>query len=133
MTTSGDLRPVRFIGEPVTVEFDEPPAFEKKPDGPNRFVWESETFAVAEVLVAWVDYARRGRFARNMQPQHAEVASHRGSWGVGRFYFRVRTTAQRFFELYYDRAPKNADEGKGTWVLVSELEQDSNSKIQDSI
>ena len=130
MTTA--LRPLRFIGEPIAVHFDEPPTFEKKPGCPNRFVWNDEMFVVAELLMEWVDYARRGRFARNMQPQHAEVASHRGSWGVGRFHFRVRTTAERYFELYYDRAPKNADVGKGVWVLVSELEKDSSSKIQDS-
>ena len=126
------LRPFHFIGEAVTVQFDEPPTFEKKPGCPNQFVWNGETFGVAELLVEWVDYARRGRFARNMQPQHAEVAAHRGSWGVGRFHFRVRTPADRYFELYYDRAPKNADDGKGVWILVSELEksQDPNPKDQ---
>jgi hypothetical protein len=128
-----NLVPLHFIGEAITVEFDEPPLWEKKPGCPNRFIWREETHIVAERVSEWFDYTRRGRAARNMQPQHAAVAANRGSWGVGRYYFQVRTTANRFFELYYDRAPKGADERKGAWFLVSELkEQDSNSKIQDS-
>jgi hypothetical protein len=127
-----DLRPLRFIGEAIEVAFDAPPTLEKKPGCPQRFLWGGETFIIAELMSEWVDYARRGRFARNMQPQHAKVAAQRGSWGVGRFHFRVRTTADNYFELYYDRAPKGSDERKGAWFLVSELEQDSKSKIQDS-
>ncbi len=124
------LRPLRFIGEAIVVAFDAPPALEKKPGCPQRFEWGGATFIIAELVSEWVDYARRGRFARNMQPQHAAVAAQRGSWGVGRYTFRVRTTADRYFELYYDRAPKGSDQRKGAWVLVSELEQDSSSKIQ---
>jgi len=56
-----------------------------------------------------------------MQPQHAEVAEKRGSWGVGRFYFDVQTQDARYFRLYYDRAPKNALNGLGEWVLLAEL------------
>jgi hypothetical protein len=57
-----------------------------------------------------------------MQPQHAAVAASRGSWGVGRYYFQVRTEGGQFFELYYDRAPKGSDQRKGAWFLVSELD-----------
>lgn len=121
------LQPLHFIGETITVEFDESPLWEKKPGCPARFIWRDETYTVAEMLSEWADYTRRGRAARNMQPQHAAVAATRGSWGVGRYYFQVRTTAGRFFELYYDRAPKGSDERKGAWFLVSELaEQNSN-------
>lgn len=116
------LHPLHFIGETITVEFDEPPLWEKKPGCPNRFIWRAEIYTVAEMLSEWSDYTRRGRAARNMQPQHAAVAATRGSWGVGRYYFQVRTTTDRFFELYYDRAPKGSDERKGAWFLVSELE-----------
>lgn len=115
------LTPLHFIGEAITVEFDEPPLWEKKPGCPNRFSWRAETYVVAEMLSEWSDYTRRGRAARNMQPQHAAVAATRGSWGVGRYYFQIRTTTGRVFELYYDRAPKGADERKGAWFLVSEL------------
>lgn len=115
------LSPLHFIGEAITVEFDEPPLWEKKPGCPNRFQWQGETHTITEKLSEWFDYTRRGRAARNMQPQHAAVAASRGSWGVGRYYFQVRTADARFFELYYDRAPKGADERKGAWFLVSEL------------
>ena len=94
-----------------------------KPSCPSRFVWQGESYRVAAELSQWRDYSRRGRAARNMQPQHAAVAEHRGSWGVGRFYFRVRVSDGRIFELYYDRAPKGSDQRKGAWFLVSELKE----------
>lgn len=112
---------LRFIGEPIEVEFDQPPALEKLPGCPDRFVWRSETYPVVEMLAEWHDYSRRGRMARNMQPQHAELAAQRGSWGVGRAYFRVRTDGGQLFELYYDRAPKGTDQRKGSWHLYREL------------
>lgn len=115
------LRPLHFIGEPVEVGFDQPPALEKKPPCPTHFVWRGETYRVMEKLSEWFDYTRRGRAARNMQPQHAAVAAARGSWGVGRYYFQVRTESSQLFELYYDRAPKGSDQRKGAWFLVSEL------------
>jgi hypothetical protein len=59
-----------------------------------------------------------------MQPQHAAVASQRGSWGVGQFYFRVRTESDQVFDLYYDRAPKDVDNRKGEWFLNQELEHE---------
>jgi hypothetical protein len=119
------LTPARFIGEAITVAFDTPPVLEKKPDCPGAFVWRDETFRVAELLEAWTDYARHGRSARNMQPQHATVAARRGSWGVGRFFFRVRVEDGRLFELYYDRAPKDSSHRKGAWFLRCELSDDS--------
>ncbi len=115
--------PLRYIGEPIEVGFDRPPLLEKKPSCPDLFVWRGESYRVTAALSEWVDYARRGRAARNMQPQHAAVAEHRGSWGVGRFYFRVRVEDGRIFELYYDRAPKGSDQRKGAWFLVSELKE----------
>ena len=63
------------------------------------------------------------RFARNMQPEHLKVAQNRGSWGVGRWVFRVRVEDERLFELYYDRAPKDALNRKGYWFLRCELER----------
>lgn len=109
-----------FIAEPITVEFDQPPLLAKKPGCPNRFTWDSHTFTIVEKLAEWRDYGRRGRMSRNMQPQHAAVAASRGSWGVGRFYFKVRTAEGRVFELYYDRAPQDADHRQGNWVLYRE-------------
>jgi hypothetical protein len=125
------IKPIRFIGEPVQVEFDQPPRFEKRPDCPQRFVWQGETLEIAATLSEWHDYERRGRMAVNMRPSHIATASGRGSWGVGRFYFRVRLESARIdadsidpgriFDLYYDRAPKNADDRKGGWFLLREM------------
>jgi len=116
-----DLKPLRFIGEPIQVQFDRPPLLEKKPGCPDQFTWRGETYRISETLNEWRDYGRRGRMARNMQPEHAAVAERRGSWGVGRFYFRVRTGTDQVFDLYYDRSPKSADDRKGAWFLYREV------------
>jgi hypothetical protein len=111
----------RFIGEEIEVDFDQPPLLEKKPGCPDRFTWQEENFEIVEMLKEWHDYRRRGRMAQNMQPAHAAIAEQRGSWGVGRDYFRVRTAGGRTFELYYDRAPKDAGRRKGAWFLYREI------------
>ena len=49
------------------------------------------------------------------------VAANRGSWGVGRYHFCVRTASGSCFDLYYDREPKDIDDRKGQWFLFSEL------------
>jgi hypothetical protein len=116
-----DAQAIRFIDEPITVVFDQPPTFEKRPPCPDGFVWRGEVFRVAALLSEWRDYGRRGRMASNMEPGHAALAAERGSWGVGRFYFRVRTIAGAIFELYYDRAPKGSAQRKGAWFLFREL------------
>lgn len=120
-----ELRPKKFIGEPIQVQFEEPPTYEKSPGPPGAFVWREQTFQVTQVLGEWVDFRRRGRMRRNMQPQHAAVASRRGSWGVGVFHFRVRTHTGQVFDLYYDRAPKDADHRKGEWFLFQELDPET--------
>jgi hypothetical protein len=121
------FKPLRFIGEPIQVLFDTPPTLEKKPGCPDGFVWGGETYRVTEVLSEWHDYSRRGRMARNMTPQHAAAPARRGSWGVGKDYYRVRTDHGQVFDLYYDRAPKNAEKRKGEWFLFREMnaEQDA--------
>jgi hypothetical protein len=111
----------RFIAEEITAEYDTPPFLEKKPGCPDRFIWREETCVVAEMLEEWHDYRRRGRMAQNMQPQHLRIAEQRGSWGVGRDYYRVKVEDGRTFELYFDRAPKGSDNRKGAWFLYREL------------
>ena len=113
----------RYIGEIITVEFDRPPLFSKRPHCPDRFVWRGEVHAIVEVLSQRVDFGRRGDMARNMQPEHAARATQRGSWGVGRYFFTVRTAEGRAFELYYDRAPKGSDHPEGTWFLRYEIRE----------
>jgi len=113
--------PAKFIGEEIEVGFDEPPLLEKKPGCPDRFSWQGETVEIVEMMHEWHDYGRRGRMARNMSPAHASVATRRGSWGVGRAYFRVRSADGRIFELYFDRAPKDVNRRKGAWFLYRQL------------
>lgn len=94
---------------------------EKKPGCPDGFSWRGIDFTITGLIQEWHDYQRRGRMARNMQPQHAAVASQRGSWGVGQDYFRVQTQDKQIFDLYYDRAPKDVDRRKGDWFIYQEL------------
>jgi hypothetical protein len=115
-----------YIGDPITVEFDRAPLYSKRPHCPDRFIWQGQTFTVAEVLGQNTDFGRRGRMAErsqnaNMQPEHARRAAQRGSWGVGRYSFRVRTSDGRVFDIYYDRAPKDIDHPEGQWFLRAEV------------
>lgn len=115
------LLPLRFIGEPIAVEFDSPPVRAKTPPCPDRFVWRGTTYTIVARLAEWQDFRRRGRSARNMRPENLRKAALRGSWGVGRFSFCVRVDGGRVFELYYDRAPGDADSRAGSWTLYREL------------
>lgn len=126
------LKPLRFIGQEIQVEFDNKPVLEKRPPAPDRFAWEGKFYLVESVLSEWQDFSRRGRMARNMQPHNAAKARRRGSWGVGRFYFRVLTANGRIFDLYYDRAPKNAQDRKGSWFLDREMERGEGRKLSDT-
>ena len=126
-----DLHSIHFYDAPIDVIFDAPPAREKTPDCPDGFIWEEKTYRVIETLSEWSDFTRRGKFARNMRPAHAAVASTRGSLNVGRFYFRVKAvfssgltagrTEEQIFDIYYDRAMKSVDNRKGQWFLYREL------------
>lgn len=116
------LKLLRFISEPITVHFVNPPSLEKTPTCPQGFSWGDKTFVVKEVLAEWQDFQRRGRMKRNMSPAHGLTAARRGSWGVGQFNFQVLTREGRVFQIYYDRAPKNAGDRKGSWYLDRELE-----------
>jgi hypothetical protein len=88
---------------------------------PSGFVWHDQTHRIVTMLAEWSDFTRRGRAARNMRPAHASVAATRGSLGVGRFFFRVKIEDGRVFDIYYDRAPKDADHRKGQWCMYREL------------
>lgn len=116
-----ELKPVHFFDHPIEALFDTPPAREKTPDCPNGFVWNDQVHRVVELMASWSDFTRRGRAARNMRPSHAAVAAGRGSLGVGRFYFRVKVDSGRVFDIYYDRAPRDADHRKGQWFIYREL------------
>ena len=112
----------RFISESITVDFLSQPPHSKSPPCPNSFCWNGLDYHIIRCLHEWQDFSRHGRMARNMQPQHAELASKKGSWGVGRFYFDVQTDENQHFRLYYDRVPKDALDRHGHWILLAELE-----------
>lgn len=111
---------MQFIDQIVEAIFDTPPTREKTPTCPDGFIWNGKTFRVEEMLSEWRSFERRGRMKNNMAPGHAARASIVGSWGVGRFCYRVRVSGGRIFDLYYDRAPEGSDKRKGKWVLVAE-------------
>jgi len=110
----------RFIGEPIQPEFDGQPQLTKKAGCPVRFRWRGEAFSVSEMLSEWHSYGRRGRAALNMTPAHAQAALERGSRGIGKDYFTVRTSGGRVFTIYYDRAPKSVADSLGEWILLEE-------------
>ena len=114
-------RPVRFIDAEIQVLHDRPPSLAKKPSPPDSFIWAERTHRVVDVLSTWTSYERRGRMADNMAPAHLATAARRGSWGVGRFYFRVRTDGGSVFDLYYDRQPESAGDRAGHWYLWREV------------
>jgi len=118
-----ELTPIHFFDERIEVLFNTPPTLEKAPHCPNGFIWNGQTYAITASLSEWTDFTRRGKMAKNMRPEHAEVASTRGSLNVGRYYFRVRVENGQIFDIYYDRAMKNVDNRKGEWVLYRELEE----------
>jgi hypothetical protein len=113
-----------FISEPIEVAFLTPPNYSKKPSCPHQFTHRGEVYRIIECTTKWQDFTRRRRMARNMQAQHAQTASKHGSWGVGRFYFDVKTEDGRLFRLYYDRSPKDAFDRSGEWTLLAELATD---------
>jgi hypothetical protein len=115
---------MRFISAPITVSFLTEPAYSKKPPCPSSFQWQGHTYLIQSCLSEWQDFSRRGRMAQNMQPQHSTAASKKGSWGVGKFFFDVLTGDGRVFRLYYDRAPQDAQDRAGQWILLAELHPD---------
>jgi len=117
---------MRFIDEPITVIYDSPPALEKSPTCPQGFTWQGTDYRIVELQAEWKDFRRRGRMSRNMIPPHLSRAQRIGSLGVGRFFFQVRVEDGRIFVIYYDRAPTDADNRKGGWVLLSERVENGN-------
>ena len=111
----------RFIDLPIIVFYKNEPFLEKKPKCPDAFILENIKFQITGQFMEWVDYTRRGRMARNMSEAHSVEAARKGSWGVGRYYFRVVTQEGRKFDIYYDRAPKGYANRKGQWFAFREI------------
>ncbi|HEY59672.1 MAG TPA: hypothetical protein G4N92_03140 [Anaerolineae bacterium] len=109
-----------FIDEPISVFYEEKQLSIKNPECPQSFEWRAQVYSISHLISRWQDFSRRGRMAYNMRPAHAARASVQGSWGVGRFYFRVAVQGVRMFDIYYDRAPQRAGDREGHWFLFSE-------------
>ena len=121
--------PSRFIGAAIQVMHDQPPALEKKPGPPDGFTWEERSYRVVEVLNEWHDYRQRGKtaafYTKERGSFRAKAAERRGSWGVGRDYYRVRVDTGEVFDLYYDRAPQGTKRQKGSWFLYRQMLEES--------
>jgi hypothetical protein len=116
------FRPRTFIAAEIDVLFETKPSIEKKPQAPSGFIWDGTAFSVESVISEWHSFERTGRMGFNMKTPHLREAERRGSWGVGRFYFRVLVEDDRIFDLYYDRSPESAADRKGHWFLWREME-----------
>jgi hypothetical protein len=68
--------------------------------------------------------------ARNMRETHLRTAARRGSWGVGRDYYRVLTHTGHIFDLYYDRAPEGTNQRKRSWFLYREMSPGTQAEDQ---
>ena len=101
-----------------------PRYLQKNRNVPIHYFWRDRSYRVKEIISEWHDFSRKGKYSRNMKDAHLERANIKGSLGVGRFYFRVRTDENRIFEIYYDRSIKNTFETSGFWVLFQELDSE---------
>ena len=96
-------------------------AFRQESKMPQFVFLAGKEFHIAELLSNGRIFRVKGKYSRNMKDAHLERAARKGSLGVGRFYFRVRTDELRIFDIYYDRTIKNSIETSGFWVLFQEL------------
>ena len=108
-----------FVDEVIQVELLDGTFLERKPKCPTRILWQGMWIGVASLESAWDDLSRRGNKARNMREGHLERAKVKGSWGVGKFYFRFLGEDHQTYTIYYDRTPDDAENRKGTWVLLT--------------
>lgn len=112
-----------FIGEEIVPIFDGPPELEKKAGPPAGFKWRGRDYAVKRVVKEWHEYDQPwpgGGWDGGRPPYALRGVRNRGSWGVGKDFYRVLTGDGRLFDLYYDRRPKGRNR-KGRWVLFREL------------
>lgn len=123
-----DELPARFIGAPIEATYDQAPPLEKRPGPPDGFAWEGRTYRVTALLREWHDYRLRGKgeafYVKERGSYRAKAVQRRGTWGVGRDYYRVRTDTGEVFDIYYDRAPQGPGRGKGAWFLLRQIVQE---------
>ncbi|MBC7250995.1 MAG: hypothetical protein H5T62_12015 [Anaerolineae bacterium] len=116
-----------FISEEIEALFDREPALEKRTGVPDGFIWRGRPYRVVSLLREWHDYTPRGKSKAMYEKERGAYwvkASHRrGTWGVGRDYYRVLTASDEIFDIYYDRKPKGRKQ-KGTWILWRQVDED---------
>ena len=103
----------KYIGEQIQVVLPDGDFLEKNPKCPLSFTWQDKTHQIKSLLSSWTDFSRKGDMARNMREEHLQRSKAKGSWGVGRFYFKVEVEGGSIYTLYYDRAPGKAADRKG--------------------
>jgi hypothetical protein len=110
----------RFVGEKIIPRFADPARLVKKPGPPASFAWRGETYRVTRVLFEWHDFGREPHWVGSWTrpPYAVRSGSSRGSWGVGRDYYRVETDRGLTCDIYYDRRPRGGKR-EGEWVLFA--------------
>jgi hypothetical protein len=110
-----------FVGAAIEVGHDTPPAVAKRPGPPDEIVWQDQRLRVVAVLREWHDYRPRGStksfYVKERGSYRALAAQRRGSFGVGRDYYRLRLSSGEVFDVYYDRSPRAGQGGRGGWYL----------------
>ena len=115
---------MEFYAEEIDVRFDQEPALEKRPGLPAAFCWRGTEYVIVDLLKEWHDYRQRGKSAAFYEKERgsyrAKSAQRKGTWGVGRDFYQVRTDSGEIFEIYYDRAPTGRQR-IGQWVLYRRM------------
>jgi len=112
--------PIRFIGEQIEVAYQQEQIRIKNPGCPDVFTWRSKEYTITRVINQWTDFSRRGNMQRNMSEAHHAHAERKGSWGVGKIFFRVEVDTHQVFDIYFDRAPQSVSDREGNWFLLQE-------------
>lgn len=119
---------MEFYSDEIEVRFERPPTMRKRPGLPASFTWRGRNYVIVQLLKEWHDYRKRGKarsfYEKERGSYRARRSQRRGTWGVGRDYYRVRTECGEVFDIYYDRSPK-AQERTGQWILSRRLKDKS--------
>ena len=94
---------VEFFTEPITVEYDRPPPYPRRPSCPQRLRWRGQRLVVVRLLSEWRQHTPR-------------ITSSLQRMGVARVFFRVRIENGRVFDIYFDPVEK-----RGRWYLSKEI------------
>jgi len=116
--------PMEFYVDEIEVRFDREPVVQKRPGLPAAFTWRGREYVIVGLIQEWHDYRKRGKsktlYEKERGAHWVKSAQRRGSWGVGRDFYRVRTEGGEIFDIYYDRAPQGGEK-IGQWILARRL------------